>query len=61
LELRALGRNIFLDGNTFANSPHLEKRTMVRTMQLGATLTYYDIRLSYSYIFVSKEFAGPKM
>ena len=45
VEARAVARNIFLDGNTFKDSPSLEKKTMVKTLQLGMAVTYDDIRL----------------
>lgn len=59
-ELRAVGRNIFLDGNSFQNGPSLDKRIMVKTLQYGATAVYNDVRISYTNILVSKEFKGQK-
>jgi len=35
---RAVARNIFLDGNTFASSPSVEKRDLVADFMLGASL-----------------------
>lgn len=58
VEARAVGRNIFIEGNTFKHSPGLEKRIMVKSMQLGATMTFDDMRISYSQVFVTKEFKG---
>jgi len=60
LEMRAVGRNIFLDGNTFEDSAHVDKRIMVRSAQIGLAVTYHDWRFSYSQVFVSKEFKGQK-
>jgi hypothetical protein len=60
IEMRAVGRNIFLDGNTFENGPSLDKRTFVKSLQLGASITYKDIRFSYTNVFISKEFKGQK-
>jgi lipid A 3-O-deacylase len=57
-EIRAVARNIFLDGNTFQDSQHVDKRTMVKSMQFGATATYEDFRISYSNILITKEFKG---
>lgn len=59
-ELRAVGRNIFLDGNSFQNSPSVDKRKIVKTLQYGATVVYNDVRVSYTNIFVSREFKGQK-
>ncbi len=58
VEVRAVARNIFLDGNTFQDGPSLDKRTIVKTIQYGATLTYGDLRISYNQVFITKEFKG---
>lgn len=58
IEGKAVARNIFLDGNTFQNSASVEKRIFVGTLQLGATVTYKDVRISYAHVFVSQEFKG---
>ena len=60
VEARAVGHNIFLDGNTFGDGPKLDKRTFVKSAQVGAALVYKDSRLSYSHVFMSKEFKGQK-
>jgi hypothetical protein len=57
-ELRAVGRNIFLDGNTFQASPHVHKKTMVGTLQIGGVLIYRETRISLTRIFVTREYAG---
>jgi len=57
-ELRAVGRNIFLDGNTFQASPHVHKKTMVGTLQVGGVLIYKETRISLTRIFVTREYAG---
>ena len=57
-ELRAVGRNIFLDGNTFQDSPHVHKKTMVGTLQVGGVLIYKETRISLTRIFVTREYAG---
>lgn len=53
---RAVVRNIFLDGNTFANSPSVDKKNFVTSLQLGAAVTYGDTRLSYTHVFMTKEY-----
>lgn len=53
---RAVGRNIFLDGNTFRDGPHVNKRIMVSSLQVGAAATYGEARLSYTQVFMSKEY-----
>lgn len=53
---RAVGRNIFLDGNSFENSRSVDKKYFVGDMSLGAAMTYEDLRLSYTVTYRSKEF-----
>jgi hypothetical protein len=60
VEGRAVARNIFLDGNTFAESPSVDKEILIGSLQLGAALTYGDARLSYTHIFMTKEFKTQK-
>ncbi len=55
---RAVARNIFLDGNTFRDSPSVDKYPLVGTIQAGAALTYKDTRISYTHVFMTKEFHG---
>lgn len=54
---RVVGRNIFLDGNTLRNSPHVDKETLVGSLQVGVALTYGQTRLSYTQVFMSKEYS----
>lgn len=56
VEGRAVGRNIFLDGNTFNGGPSVDKEWMVGSLQLGAALTYGDARVSYTHVFMTDEF-----
>lgn len=60
VEMSAVGRNIFLDGNTFKDSPSLEKRNFVKNIQLGVALAYKDSRLSYTQVFATRSFKGQK-
>lgn len=56
IEGRAVGRNIFLDGNSFNGGPSVDKEWMVGSLQMGAALTYGDARLSYTHVFMTDEF-----
>lgn len=58
VEGRAVARNIFLDGSTFADSHHVDKQPLVGDLQGGLVLTYSDWRLSYTQIFRTQEFEG---
>lgn len=53
---RAVGRNIFLDGNTFSDSPSVDKKNFVSSLQVGAAVTYGETRLSYTQVFMTKEY-----
>ena len=59
LQGRVVGRNIFLDGNTFDNDgPSVDKDTLVGEARLGIAVTYGDIRFGYTHVFRSREFKG---
>jgi lipid A 3-O-deacylase len=56
VEGRAVGRNIFLDGNTFRDSHSVDKELLVGSLQTGVALTYENTRLSYTHVFMTREF-----
>ena len=64
VEGRAVARNIFLDGNTFTSSLSVRKKHFVGDLQIGAamvvprTRVLPPFRLSYTYIWRSREFYG---
>lgn len=53
---RIVGRNIFLDGNTFRDGPRVDKERFVSSLQIGAALTFGQTRLSYTQVFMTKEY-----
>lgn len=55
-DLRLVGRNIFLDGNTFSDSHSVDKKYLVGDYSVGTSLLYDDYRLSYSLNARTKEF-----
>ncbi|MDX1711800.1 MAG: lipid A deacylase LpxR family protein [Rhodovibrionaceae bacterium] len=55
-EGRAVARNIFLDGNTFEDSHSVDKKTFVGDVQAGLAITFERVRLTYTYVFRTKEF-----
>ncbi|ADD68392.1 Protein of unknown function DUF2219 [Denitrovibrio acetiphilus DSM 12809] len=57
LEGRAVLRNIFLDGNTFADSRSVDKEPFVADFQYGLAVTKGNYRFSYTNVLRSKEFA----
>lgn len=54
----AVGRNIFLDGNTWQDSPSVDKKPLVYDTFIGIDTTYSNTRLSYTLNKRSKEFDG---
>jgi hypothetical protein len=54
---RVVGRNIFLDGNTFANSRSVDKDYLVADLYIGAELFYKDyVRLAVTSVTRTQEF-----
>jgi len=58
VEGRAMGRNIFLDGNSFESSPSVDKKPFVADANAGVSFTYGKTQLSYTINWRSKEFDG---
>lgn len=58
VDARAIARNIFLDGNTFRDSPNVDKKYLVGDASAGVALTYDRYRLAYSINARSEEFRG---
>ena len=53
---RAIGRDIFLDGNTFRDSHSVDKHTLVGDLIVGVSAIVGQFKLSYAQVFRSKEF-----
>tara|TARA_B100000676_G_scaffold313292_1_gene393076 strand:+ start:2419 stop:3420 length:1002 start_codon:yes stop_codon:yes gene_type:complete len=58
VEGRAVAHNIFLDGNTFADSHSVSRRVFVSELQTGAAVTWGHIRLTFTHILRTKQFDG---
>jgi hypothetical protein len=58
---RVVGRNIFLDGNSFQSSHSVDKKIIVGDLQVGFMITFYEhFRLGFTNVFRMKEFKGQK-
>lgn len=57
---RAMGHNIFLDGNTFSDSHSVDSKTWVGDMQMGLVLTFDSVRIAYTHIYRTPEYKGQK-
>lgn len=53
---RAIAGNIFLGGNTWESSRHVDKIPWVSDFQLGLAIAMDGWRLSYTHVFRSREF-----
>jgi lipid A 3-O-deacylase len=53
---RAMAHNIFLDGNTWQDSRHVDKNIFVGDLDYGAALTWNRFRLTYTHVFRTREF-----
>ena len=60
LEGRLVLHSIFLDGNTFGSSHHVDREPWVGDFQVGLVLSWGDVRLSFTNIFRSDEFSEQK-
>lgn len=53
---RAVGRNIFLDGNSWRASRSVEKKALVGDLQVGAAVVFKAITVTFTNVLRSKEF-----
>lgn len=53
---RAVARNLLLDGNTFEDSPSVERTPIVGDLQAGFAVSAGDWRLTYTYVTRTEEF-----
>ncbi len=56
VEGRAIGRNIFLDGNSFTDSHSVDKKYFVADANAGVALMHGNTRITYTMNWRSKEF-----
>lgn len=54
---RAVAHNLFLDGNTFEDSASVERNPLVADFQTGFSISGGAVRLSYTYVWRTEEFA----
>lgn len=55
---RAVARNLFLDGNTFRDSPSVDSRVLVGELRAGFAFEWGAFRFAYTHIARSREFDG---
>jgi hypothetical protein len=59
-EGRAVARNIFLDGNTWRDSPSVRKRNAVADLSAGVMFTYNRYQVGYTTVYRTREFYGQR-
>ena len=55
-----VGRDLFLDGNTWRDSRSVDRRPFVGDLEAGAAVFWNNVRLSYTQVWRSKEFVGQR-
>ena len=56
---RLVGRNLFLDGNTFVDSASVDRRLLVHDLTAGFSLRIAPLRVSLTHVQRSSEFTTP--
>ncbi|MDD3620178.1 MAG: lipid A deacylase LpxR family protein [Desulfobulbaceae bacterium] len=56
VDVRAVARNIFLDGSTFRDSRSVDREILVGDLQFGIVLDWPVVRFSYTHVFRTSEF-----
>ncbi len=59
-QLEIVGHDIFLDGNTFTGSPHVEKELVVATISAGVAFNFDRYKLTYRHLYRTKQFDNQK-
>ena len=54
---RAVGHNIFLDGNTFGDSPSVGHNPFVADLSVGVAVNIKNTKLAYAFVYRTKEFS----
>ncbi len=55
---RAVAHNIFIDGNTFGDSPSVGHKVFVADLSTGLAVNYRNTGLAFAVVYRSKEFDG---
>ena len=53
-----MARNIFLDGNTFADSHSVPKERLVGDFPVGLAIVIDRVRIAFTHAFRTREFKG---
>lgn len=53
-----VGRNIFIEGNTFRDGPGVEPNRLVADFQAGVALQYSGVEMTYTHVLRTPEIEG---
>ncbi|OOG22766.1 hypothetical protein B1C78_13900 [Thioalkalivibrio denitrificans] len=56
VDVRLVGYDLLLDGNTWRDSPSVDKERMVGDLYLGLALGFEHLRVSYTHVWRTREF-----
>lgn len=59
-QLEAVAHNIFLDGNTFSDSPNVDKKNLVASLSSGLAINFSRYKLTYRHLYKTREFSHQK-
>jgi len=59
-QLEVVGHDIFLDGNTFKDSPRVDKKNLVADLSAGLALIYDRYKFTYRHLYRTKQFSDQK-
>jgi hypothetical protein len=58
VEARAVGRNIFLEGNTFRDSRSVEPNRLIGDVSAGVSIRFDNVELTYTHVLRTPEYEG---
>ena len=59
-QIEAVAHDIFLDGNTWENSPSVDKKNLVGDLSVGFAFNFDYFKLTYRHLFRTKQFDNQK-
>ena len=57
---RVVAHDIFLDGNTFGNSPSVDRKWLVADLSAGVAVNYKNTKFAYAFVYRTEEYYGQK-
>ena len=54
------GNLVKIDGNTFGDSPSVDRKWLVADLSVGAAVNYKNTKFAYAFVYRTEEFYGQK-